>query len=418
MSAVIEVRNLTKRFRVPLDRTAHLKYRLTHPISTSRNRELLALKDVSFDVPEGQFLGIVGANGSGKSTLLKILARIYRQTSGSVRVRGQVSPFLELGVGFNPELTGRENVYLNGAILGLSRAELSRRMDAIMHFADLEGFADQKLKNYSSGMQVRLGFTVAIQAEAAILLMDEVLAVGDARFQAKCFEVFARYKREGRTVVLVTHDLIGVEQHCDRALLLERGEVVTEGDPIDVTTTYRRRAGVLADVELEGGDDAPKRRWGTGAVRMRRVLLESEPGAAGGHFETGSKLRLEIEVEGVETDSHPISVGFALHRSDTTHMSGTNTLLDRLTLPALAPGERLVLEYATGGLPLLDGTYRLDVAVESRLTLVTYDWIEGAANFSVTDPRGRAGFVDLGGRWSLLSAPPAQARRRASGSRR
>lgn len=419
MTAAIEVRNLTKRFRVPLDRTAHLKYRLTHPISTSRHRELLALRDVSFDVPEGQFLGIVGANGSGKSTLLKILARIYRQTSGSVRVRGQVSPFLELGVGFNPELTGRENVFLNGAILGLSRTELSRRMDAIMHFAELEGFADQKLKNYSSGMQVRLGFTVAIQAEAAILLMDEVLAVGDARFQAKCFEVFARYKREGRTVVLVTHDLIGVEQHCDRALLLERGEVAAEGDPTEVTSTYRRRAGVLAEVELAGGDDdAPKRRWGTGAVRMRRVLLESESGAGGGHFETGGKFRLEVEVEGVEPESHPVSIGFALHRSDTTHMTGTNTLLDRLPLPALAPGERLVVDYAVPELPLLDGSYRLDVAVESRLTMVTYDRIEGAATFTVTDPRGRAGFVNLGGRWNLLSAPPEPARRRASGSGR
>src|SRR5262249_24486757 len=155
-----------------------------------------------------------------------ILSRIYRPTAGEVRLEGLVSPFLELGVGFNPELTARENVLVNGAILGLSRAELARRMDGMIAFADLEKFVDQKLKNYSSGMQVRLAFTVAIQAEASIFLMDEVLAVGDARFQAKCFDAFARYRREGKTVVLVTHDLSAVDFHCDRALLFDKGELV------------------------------------------------------------------------------------------------------------------------------------------------------------------------------------------------
>jgi ABC-type polysaccharide/polyol phosphate transport system ATPase subunit len=240
VSAAIVVQQLTKRFRVPIDRSTTLKYRIAHFSSASRFRDLMALHNVSFEVKEGEFLGVIGANGSGKSTLLKILARIYRPTSGEVLLAGSVSPFLELGVGFNPELTARENVYVNGAILGLTRRDLRKRMDGILEFAELTEFGDQKLKNYSSGMQMRLAFTVAIQAEAFILLMDEVLAVGDARFQAKCFDVFARYRHQGKTVVLVTHDLEAVNLHCDRAILLDHGELVMEGKASDVTDRYRQ----------------------------------------------------------------------------------------------------------------------------------------------------------------------------------
>src|SRR4029077_16856327 len=176
--------------RVPLDRSATLKYRVTHLRSSARYRDFHALEDVSFSVPHGQFLGIIGHNGSGKSTLLKILSQIYQPTTGSVHVDGPVSPFLELGVGFNPELTARENVYLNGAVIGLTRRDLAGRVDDILAFAEVSDFSEQKLKNFSSGMQVRLAFSVAIQADAGILLMDEVLAVGDARFAEKCFDIF------------------------------------------------------------------------------------------------------------------------------------------------------------------------------------------------------------------------------------
>jgi ABC-type polysaccharide/polyol phosphate transport system ATPase subunit len=244
----VVVRDLTKKFRVPIDRSTTLKYRIAHFKSASRYRDLMALRNVSFDLGEGEFLGVIGANGSGKSTLLKILARIYRPTSGEVQWTGSVSPFLELGVGFNPELTARENVFVNGAILGISHRELAKRMDGILGFAELTEFGDQKLKNYSSGMQMRLAFTVAIQAEAAsILLMDEVLAVGDARFQAKCFDVFTQYRRAGKTVVLVTHDLAAVDFHCDRALLLDHGELVMDGRAADVTALYKGTFGQSLD---------------------------------------------------------------------------------------------------------------------------------------------------------------------------
>ncbi len=418
MTNAISVRNVTKRFRIPLDRSSTLKYRVTHLVSSSRYRELLAVDGVSFEVPAGQFLGIIGSNGSGKSTLLKILAGIYRASSGSVELNGVVSPFLELGVGFNPELTARENVLVNGAILGLSRSELQRRMDGILHFAELEDFADQKLKNFSSGMQVRLAFTVAIQADAAILLMDEVLAVGDVRFQAKCFEVFARYKREGKTVVLVTHDLAGVDMHCDRALLLQHGRIAAAGTATDVTSVYRRRAGAeagddaaesMSDAEKLTGSDSGSNRWGTAVVRFREVVVEGGAGERGRHFETGSPLRLRLELEAREPVDDLV-VGFAVRRSDGTLMSGTNTHVERVRVPRLRAGERLSVAYAVDHLTLLNGVYGLDVAATSASTSTNFDWIQNAAQFSVTDVVGRVGLVQLGGAWevALSAREPAE----------
>ena len=239
MTSAIRADRLDKRFRIPLDRSTTLKYRITHWRSSARYRDLYALRSVTFDVPEGQFLGITGPNGCGKSTLLKILSRIYEPDAGTIDVNGHVSAFLELGVGFNPELTARENIFLGGAILGLTRAQLSPRVDAILHFADLEDFADLKLKNYSSGMQVRLAFTVAVLAEAPILLMDEVLAVGDANFQEKCFDIFNRFRAEGRTIVLVSHDLTVLERYCDRLLLMSHGQIVEDGSAADVAKVYK-----------------------------------------------------------------------------------------------------------------------------------------------------------------------------------
>lgn len=198
-----------------------------------------ALDGVSFDVGRGEFFGIIGRNGSGKSTLLKILAGIYPPDAGHVTVNGAISPFLELGVGFNPELSGRDNVYLNGTVLGLRKKEIDAKFDEIVAFAELERFIDQKLKNYSSGMQVRLAFSVAIHTNRDILLMDEVLAVGDAAFQEKCRNVFLRLKSEGKTIVLVTHGMDSVEEFCDRVLLIDRGRVACLGDTKETVAQYK-----------------------------------------------------------------------------------------------------------------------------------------------------------------------------------
>jgi ABC-type polysaccharide/polyol phosphate transport system ATPase subunit len=237
---VIEVRNVDKTFLIPAHRVDSFKERALHPLRATNHRELRALRDISFDVRRGEFFGIVGRNGSGKSTLLKIMSSIYRADSGRIRMAGRLAPCIELGVGVNPELTSRENVVLNGVLMGLGRREAQRRMDAVLDFAELRDFVDLKLKNYSSGMMVRLAFAVMVQADADIMLVDEVLAVGDAAFAQKCFDVFREKRRAGRTVVLVTHDMTTVQGFCDRAMLVHDGELLHVGDPEDVALRYYR----------------------------------------------------------------------------------------------------------------------------------------------------------------------------------
>jgi ABC-2 type transport system ATP-binding protein len=234
----ISVAHVTKTFRLPREQYHTLKERALHPLRARSADVLTAVDDVSLEIRPGEFFGIVGRYGSGKSTLLKCLAGIYEIDQGTLQINGRLSPFIELGVGFNPELAARDNVFVNAIMLGLSRKEAEQRFDSIVAFAELEEFMDLRLKNYSSGMQVRLAFAVAIQVDADIVLIDEVLAVGDAAFQEKCFAEFERLKAEGRTIVFVTHDMGAVERFCDRALLLERGRVVSVGEPVEVARRY------------------------------------------------------------------------------------------------------------------------------------------------------------------------------------
>ena len=249
-----------KTFRIPHQQYHTLKERALHPFRSRTYDELHALNDVSLSVPRGEFFGIVGRNGSGKSTLLKCLAGIYRLDRGGVAIDGRLSPFIELGVGFNPELSARDNVVINAVMMGLSPAEARRRFDGIIDFAELEEFVDLKLKNYSSGMAVRLGFAVATQVDADILLVDEVLAVGDASFQQKCFEVFQRMKDAGKTILFVTHDMGLVERFCDRAMLLERGRMLSVGEPHQIGLLYNQvNFGDPVHKPLEPGDHDPTR---------------------------------------------------------------------------------------------------------------------------------------------------------------
>jgi ABC-type polysaccharide/polyol phosphate transport system ATPase subunit len=263
--------NVNKSFKRPEERSHTLKERALHPLRRSRNEEFQALKDISFSIPPGEFFGIVGRNGSGKSTLLKCLAGIYGTDTGKIWTNGRMSTFIELGVGFNPDLAARDNVALNGIMLGLSPREARARYDSVIEFAELEEFQELKLKNYSSGMNVRLAFSVAIQVDADILLIDEVLAVGDAAFQQKCFDVFTRMRDEGRTIVFVTHDMGAVTRFCHRAMLLERGEIVTIGDPESVADRYLELS-FGRNVGYEEPELASPR-MGDGAARVSEVWL-------------------------------------------------------------------------------------------------------------------------------------------------
>lgn len=236
---IVIAEGITKSFSIPLEGSAGIKQRLINVFKGLKGwRDFTPLRDISFEVNKGEFFGIVGKNGSGKSTLLKILAGIYTPTAGQVHIGGSLVPFIELGVGFNPELTGRENVYLNGALLGFSRKEIDKLYTKIVDFAELADFMDERLKNYSSGMQVRLAFSIAIQAKGDVLLLDEVLAVGDAAFQQKCFDYFEKLKRDNRTIIIVTHDMGAVKRFCDRAMLISNGKIELVGTPGEVADLY------------------------------------------------------------------------------------------------------------------------------------------------------------------------------------
>jgi ABC-2 type transport system ATP-binding protein len=236
----IKVENVSKTFKLPHEKNSSVKGAVINFYRRNRTYEKQeALKDVSFEVKKGEFFGIVGRNGSGKSTLLKMLAGIYYPSKGNITVNGKLTPFIELGVGFSPELTGRENVYLNGALLGFSRKEMKRMYRDIVEFAELRKFMDQKLKNYSSGMQVRLAFSIAIRATNDILVLDEVLAVGDIAFQKKCLDYFSQLKKDKRTVILVSHDMEAIEKHCTRAMLIDSGILRDVGHPKDISAQYR-----------------------------------------------------------------------------------------------------------------------------------------------------------------------------------
>jgi ABC-type polysaccharide/polyol phosphate transport system ATPase subunit len=301
----IEAQAVSKVFRLPHRRYNTLKERALHPLQGRTFDDLHAVDDLSFTVEAGEFFGIVGRNGSGKSTLLKCMAGIYEPNSGHIEVRGRLSPFIELGVGFNPELTARENVIINAIMLGLSRREAQRRFDEVIAFAELEEFLDLKLKNYSSGMQVRLAFAVAVQVDADVILVDEVLAVGDAAFQQKCFEQFERMKREGRTIVLVTHDMNAVRRFCHRALLIEHGRMVEIGDPATIARRYNElNFGTLIH-DAPGGE-----RPATPAAEIKSAWFEAPDGRHIVEIQQGEPCAACFEVAFHEAVEDPV---FALN---------------------------------------------------------------------------------------------------------
>jgi ABC-type polysaccharide/polyol phosphate transport system ATPase subunit len=266
------VQDVSKTFRLPHQQYSTLKERILHPLRSTTYDELHAVQDISLEIGEGEFFGIVGRNGSGKSTLLKCIAGIYGVDRGRISIAGRLSPFIELGVGFNPDLNARDNVIINAIMLGLSRKQAMERFDHVVAFAELEEFMDLRLKNYSSGMMVRLAFATAIQVDAEILLIDEVLAVGDAAFQQKCFEEFFRLKREGKTIVFVSHDMHSVERFCDRAMLMERGRMTQVGEPRVIGRAYHElNFGQLAH-------DAPAERHSASATKIADAWFENAQG--------------------------------------------------------------------------------------------------------------------------------------------
>lgn len=373
---VISVDNVHKSFRLPKEKHTSAKQAFLGIFKKKHYVEQRILKGVSFEVSEGDFFGIVGRNGSGKSTLLKILAGIYTYDSGSVEITGKVSPFLELGVGFNPELTGWENIYLNGALLGLTRKEIDEKIDKIIEFSELREFMDQKLKNYSSGMQVRLAFSVAIHAHAPIILLDEVLAVGDIKFQQKCFEVFEDLKNQGRTIVFVTHSMDSVKRFCNKAMVIDNGKIAYLGDPNLAAEVYFKKND-LSSAELEDSSHN-KRRYGNknceiSAYEIRG--LKNETVISGERFRFKASIKINKDVEN-------LTVALYLRETPNENLYGINTYTEGYQFPMLKKASVVELIFEDI-MPFTPGNYFLSVACSRQLSLDDYEDLDVLNNDSV-----------------------------------
>jgi len=396
LSAAIQFDRVSKKFILHHERARSFQelvvglFRRNH-----RSREeFWALRDVSFAVEQGETVGIIGPNGAGKSTLLKLAARMIEPTSGRIAVRGRIGALLELGAGFHPDLTGRENIYLNGSILGLSRAEIRRRLDDIIGFAELERFIDVPVKHYSSGMYVRLGFSVAVHAEPEILLVDEVLAVGDAAFQRKCLERIDDLRRQGVTVLFVSHSADVVRALCNRAIWLHEGRVVADDAAEAVVRRYLEHSWGRQIVSQPGGDD---RRWGTGRIRIVQVRLLDGEGRERQQFRTGEPLVVEMHYRAEERVKRPV-FGLAIHRSDGVHITGPNTQFAGLDIPVVE-GEGIVT-YTIPALPLLEGLYYISVSAHNWEDTEMFDYHDRMYGFWVLPgARERYGIMTMLGNW-------------------
>lgn len=371
--AAIKVENLSKTFRVPHEKHTSLKFTAINMFKKKTYSEFHALENIELEIKKGEFFGIIGRNGSGKSTLLKILAGIYVPDSGKITINGKLSPFLELGVGFNPELTGRENLYLGGSILGLSHEQVTEKYEEIVNFAEIEEFIDMRLKNYSSGMQVRLAFSLAINAHAEILLMDEVLAVGDKNFQSKCLDEFAKYKKEGKTVILVTHAMEYVREYCDRAVLIDRGNIKYLGSPekaIDAYSKINLEEMLNANSESDAFIDTGFIGNGKAVIRNQKVLdldgKETKKLISGEHY------RILMTVEFKEDVESPVFG--VMFRDATKDIFGIHSLYSRnpKEIELAKGGEVIDVNFDFENV-LVPGNYTIMVACASQKSFLEYE---------------------------------------------
>lgn len=402
----IRVERVTKTYKVPQDHAATIQYRISHPRSSSRYRTLRALDDVSASIDSGEFVGITGPNGCGKSTLLRLIAGVMEPDRGRIVTHGTLSPFLELGIGFKAELTARQNIFVGGALLGLSRSECAARADAVLRFAELEQFADQKLKNFSSGMGVRLAFTVAMLADADIMLMDEVLAVGDSRFREKCLEVFDAYKQMGRTIVLVSHDISSLELLCDRVLLLREGRLIGDGPPHRVIPEYRRIVASMSEPEhrpkaaaaplKEQSEEAT--RWGTREVEVTGIRMLGPDGRPRHTFNASEPMAIVVDYIGNE-DVAEFHCGIRVRAANGHVLAKPFTRFSEHRLHHARPGVRGAITYRMPSLSLLQGSFFVSAYLYDKQLRHAYDHVEDALEFRVADPAGRLGVIELGGSW-------------------
>ncbi|MCU1393904.1 MAG: putative polysaccharide transporter ATP-binding protein [Ilumatobacteraceae bacterium] len=391
----LSVHNLTKTFKLHSEKTNSLKALIAGRAKT-KYEEFTALKDVSFDVKEGEVFGVIGHNGSGKSTLLKCMAGILQPNAGSVHVTKRMSALLELGAGFHPELSGRDNVFLNAAILGMGRREIAARFDEIVDFSGLENFIDSPVKTYSSGMYVRLAFAVAINVDPQLLIIDEILAVGDVTFQQKCMEKFVDFRNEGRTIVLVTHAMASVRDMCDRAIWLTHGVVTGEGDPAELVEAYTEK--MLGD--RSRSEDGSLRR-GSGELQVERVeLFVGDSSTPVKRFRTNDAVKIRLHYVTSATVSRPV-IGFEIESLGGAIVTAPSTR-DIGLIPETISGPGY-FDIDLDAVSLLPGTYDLHTSVTDFNRQHEYDILHVAMRFDVMSgkPYETAGLVTLRPTWSL-----------------
>ncbi len=409
----LELHNVSRRFIKRRERSRSFQERFLRLLSRRNveKEEFWPLDGVSLTLARGECLGIIGPNGSGKSTLLKLVSGILPPTAGEMVVRGRVCSLLELGAGFHPDLTGRENVYLNGSIYGLSRAQMNERIDRIIEYAELGDFIDTPVRHYSSGMYVRLGFAVAIHTDPDLLLVDEVLAVGDTNFQHKCLTSIRQLQDAGVTMILVSHDLASIQSICSRAIWIRHGKVQSDGSPLDVTLDYLSQLSVDEDAaRMQGGEitdleKMERRRWGSGKIRITRVETLDADGNLVPSLNTGGPLTVRLHYQAPQRVEQPV-FGIGLHNQSGVHVGGPNTRTGHFRIP-FVEGEG-TLDYHMPSVPLIEGEYLLSVAVVNVDDTETFDYHDRLYPVRVHAGRSseRYGLVQLVGEWSL--APGAE----------
>ena len=388
----VVIDGVSKRYRLYRERNQSLKAALLRG-GRAKYDEFWALKDVSFEIPKGSTFGLIGENGSGKSTLLKCIARILRPDSGTIATAGSLAALLELGSGFHPELSGRENVFLNGSILGMTKGEIETKFDEIVDFSGIRQFIDQPVKNYSSGMYVRLAFSVAINVDPDILLVDEVLAVGDSNFQDKCMEKFADYRRAGKTVVVVSHAMGTLRTLCDEAAWLTHGTLSEVGRASEVVDTYVDTGHAEHELLPSGGT-----RWGSGEVRLTNVALLGPDGRPTTSVRTGDKITLRIDYDAREPIDQPV-FGFSLENLEGVYVWAHNSFDGNFVPDRISgPGS---IQLVIDSLMLQPGTFDLLASAVDHTMTHTYDFHRHCLRFDVEagEPRESGGIVALGGKW-------------------
>ncbi len=411
----IEVKDVRKKFKVYYDKGSQLKERI---LFRKRNRyeERWVLNGISFNVKKGEAIGLIGHNGCGKSTTLKLLTRIMYPDSGYINMRGRVSSLIELGAGFHPDMSGRENIYTNASIFGLTKKEIDERLDDIIAFSEMEPYLDNPVRTYSSGMYMRLAFSVAINVNADILLIDEILAVGDINFQAKCFNKLREIKAEGTMIVIVSHSLGQIEQICDRTIWIHDGKIKAEGKPRDIHPQYmdfmgqqrqeisgketarqEEKSGKKAGERTEEKDGDDKKRWGNGYARIRQINMLDARGKRQKTFVTGSKIVIEMDYTVSRTVKNAV-FGIGIFTRDGKQCYGTNTRIDQLQEFDLEKDG--VMRITLDKVNLLPGVYLLDVAIESDVGNPV-DYFREAYTFEMYSAIGDVGMVRLDHTWEI-----------------